>query len=173
MQGEEVELTRLREGAEEVGRGGTEALEIVVDEEEEEEEEERESEEEETEEGASGAIIACQTLLRDMLHSFGGGVGGDMRVARMLVSGNDGDDIDGDDDGQVGRVGRRGRGRRGAGMKDVIEFLSVLPSRMQVYLWWIDFFCPPQGFGFTVQGLGFVLIFGHDAVDVCQSVSLV
>jgi len=76
VQGEEVELTRLREGAEEVGRGGTEALEIVVDDEEEEEEEERESEEEETEEGASGAIIACQTLLRDMLHSFGGGWGG-------------------------------------------------------------------------------------------------
>jgi hypothetical protein len=150
VQGEEVELTRLREGAEEGGRGVTEALEIVVDGEEEEEEE---SEEEETGEGASRAIIACQTLLRDMLHSFGGGGGGDMRVARMLVSGNGEEGIDGDKDGQVRRVGRRGRGRREAGMKDVIEFLSVLPSRMQVSLWWIDFFLSPSGI--RIHGSGF------------------
>ena len=38
-------------------------------------------------------------------------------------------------------------------MKDVIEFLSVLPSRMQVSLWWIDFFLPPSGI--SIHGSGF------------------
>jgi len=64
-----------------------------------------------------------------------------MHVARMLIAGNGGEDRDGGchEEGTWGDVdtgGASGGGGnedgRGAGMKNVMEFLTMLPSRMQV-----------------------------------------